>query len=92
MQYVDQARSQKTGDLLVSQGLDADSIAKETATKVNAITESGAAKGELIIRNYAETGFRKLFEGLAWTASRYQDSETEIFTAYSSSSKHKAQC
>jgi hypothetical protein len=78
MQYVDQARSQKTGDLLVSQGLDADSIAKETATKVNAITESGAAKGELIIRNYAETGFRKLFEGLAWTASRYQDSETEI--------------
>jgi hypothetical protein len=78
MQYIDQARAQKTGDLLTNQGLDADSIAKETATRFAGVEKAGAAKGELIIRNYAETGFRKLFEGLAWTASRFQDSKTEI--------------
>jgi hypothetical protein len=40
--------------------------------------EAGEAKIELIARNYAETGFRKLYEGIAWLVSRYQDSETEF--------------
>ena len=33
---------------------------------------------ELIARNYAETGVRKLYEGIAWLVSRFQDTQTEF--------------
>jgi hypothetical protein len=78
IQYIDQARAQSSGTLLASQGLSIDSIEKETATRFTGIQEAGSAKMELIARNYAETGFRKLFEGIAWLVSRYQDTETEF--------------
>ena len=78
IQYVDQARAQTTGALLANQGLDADKISSETATRFNGIKDSSDAKIELIARNYAETGFRKLYEGVAWLASRFQDTQTEI--------------
>jgi hypothetical protein len=78
IQYVDQARAQTSGTLLASQGLSVDAIENETATRFTGIQEAGSAKIELIARNYAETGFRKLFEGIAWLVSRYQDTETEF--------------
>jgi hypothetical protein len=78
IQYVDQSRANSTGALMSSQGLDADAIAKETATRFEGIEKSGSAKIELIARNYAETGYRDLFEGIAWIASRYQDTEAEF--------------
>lgn len=77
-QYIDQTRAQTTGSLLASQGLDADSIAKETATRFNGVKDNAEAKIELIARNYAETGFRKLYEGIAWLASRFQDQEQQF--------------
>jgi hypothetical protein len=78
IQYVDQARAQTTGQMLANQGLDSDAIGRETATRFQGIEKSGEAKIELIARNYAETGFRKLYEGIAWLASRYQNTETEM--------------
>lgn len=78
LQYVDQTRAQTTGSLMANQGLDADTISKETATRFNGVKDNSDAKIELIARNYAETGFRKLFEGIAWIASRYQNSEQEF--------------
>jgi len=78
IQYVDQARAQTSGTLLASQGLDADALEKETATRFNGVQEAGTAKIELIARNYAETGFRKLYEGIAWLVSRYQDTQSEF--------------
>lgn len=78
IQYVDQSRAQTTGSLLSSQGLDADKISKETATRFNGIKDDSDAKIELIARNYAETGFRKLYEGIAWLVSRYQNTEQEF--------------
>lgn len=78
LQYVDQVRAQKTGTLLANQGLDADAIGRETATRFEGVRDDSQAKIELIARNYAETGWRKLYEGIAWLASRYQNTETEI--------------
>ncbi len=78
IQYIDQSRANTTGALMSSQGLDADAIAKETATRFDGVEKSGAAKIELIARNYAETGYRDLFEGIAWIASRYQDADVEF--------------
>lgn len=78
IQYADQQRANTTGALMSSQGLDADAIAKETATRFTGIEKAGSAKIELIARNYAETGYRDLFEGIAWLASRYQNTEIEF--------------
>lgn len=78
LQYVDQTRAQTTGALLANQGLDSDAIGRETATRFEGVRDDGQAKIELIARNYAETGWRKLYEGIAWLASRYQDTATEF--------------
>nr|MCH9712628.1 hypothetical protein [Pseudomonadota bacterium] len=78
LQYVDQARAQTTGSLLSNQGLSADKINQETATRFNGVQDASDAKIELIARNYAETGFRKLYEGIAWLASRFQDEQQEF--------------
>ena len=78
MQYLDHIRAQSTGTLMASQGLDADAISKETATRFNGIQEQGDEKIELVARTFSETGWRKLYEGVAWMVSQYQDSEAEI--------------
>ena len=78
LQYVDQSRAQTTGAMMSNQGLDSDAIGRETATRFEGVEQAGEAKIELIARNYAETGFRKLYEGLAWLVSRYQDTEAEF--------------
>ena len=78
IQYLDFARAQSTGTLMASQGLDADALATETATRFQGVQDEGTAKIELVARVIAETGFRKLYEGLAWLTSRFQDTETEF--------------
>jgi hypothetical protein len=78
LQYVDASRAQQTGVNAANQGLDADSIAKETATRFMGVREDSQAKIELVARNFAETGFKQLYEGIAWFASRYQNTEQEL--------------
>jgi len=78
IQYYDQARAQTTGSLMASQGLEADDLNQETATRFNGIQDASGAKVELVARVMAETGFRQLFEGFAWLASNFQNTETEI--------------
>ena len=78
VQYMDSVRAQSTGTYLASQGLDADAISKETATRFTGVQEKGDEKIELVARSMAETGWRKLYEGVAWMVSHFQDSESEI--------------
>lgn len=78
IQYVDSTRAQTTGSLMANQGLEADKLNQETATRFNGVKDSSDAKIELIARNYGETGFRKLYEGIAWLVSRYQNTESEF--------------
>lgn len=78
IQYMDQARAQTTGSLLASQGLEADSLGKETATRFKGVEEASEAKIELVARVMAETGFRQLYEGICWLVSKFQDDATEI--------------
>jgi len=78
MQYVDSRRAQRTGSLMANQSLDADKLHKETATRFEGIRDAGQAKVELVQRNFIETGYRKLFEGMLWMVTHFQDSETEI--------------
>lgn len=78
IQYLDFQRAQTTGTLMASQGLDKDALNSETATRFQGVENERTAKIELVARVYAETGYRKLFEGIAWLVSRFQDTETEF--------------
>ena len=77
-QYIDSKRVASTGEMLSNQGLNADKIYNETATRFEGLRDSGAAKIELVARVIAETGYRDLFEGIAWTVSHFQSSKDEI--------------
>lgn len=78
IQYLDFARAQTTGTLLASQGLNSDDLTDETATRFQGVQDEGSAKIELVARGLGEVGFVKLYEGLAWMVSQFQDAPTEI--------------
>ena len=71
IQFLDSQRAQSTGGLLANQGLKADVLHKETATRFKGIDDSAQAKIELMIRTLAETLFRDLYEGFAYYAQYY---------------------
>jgi len=78
IQYWDSLKSQSTGNQLANQGLDADRFGEESVARFEGMSKSGAAKTELVARVMSETGFRKLFDGMAWYVSRYQVEDLEI--------------
>ena len=78
IQYMDSARAQTTGSLMANQGLDSDTLYKETATRFNGVEKEGSAKIELVARVIGEVGYRDLFEGIAWIVSRFQNTQQEI--------------
>ena len=78
VQYVDSVRAQTTGAMMANQGLEADNLYKETATRFEGVEAAAAAKVELVARVIAETGMRDLFEGLVWLTSRYNNDKKEI--------------
>ena len=71
IQYLDSQRAQATGSLLANQGLKADSLSKETATRFNGIDTAAQAKVELMARTIAETMIKDLFEGMAYLAQMH---------------------
>lgn len=78
IQYIDQTKANRAGTLMASQGLEADNLHKETATRFDGIERANEAKIELVCRNIAEIGYRKLFEGICWTLKNYQNTELEV--------------
>jgi len=78
LNYLDQQRANRTGALATSQSLNADDLNQETATRFTGIEKSGAEKVELVARVFAETGWAKLFEGVAWMVGRFQNTEVEV--------------
>ncbi|MHC1627427.1 MAG: portal protein [Candidatus Nezhaarchaeales archaeon] len=69
----DQSKASRTGEMLASQGLEADQLHQETATRFSGIERANEAKIELVARNHAEVGFRKLYDGVEWTLRRFID-------------------
>ena len=78
MQHLDNSRANSTGQFISNQGLDKDAVGKETATRFQGVKDAGAAKIELVARNFAETGLKDLFEGIAYLVKRFQDDAKEI--------------
>ena len=77
-QHMDQMKAQRVGGQLSSQGLDGDSLAKETATRFTGIEKTDQAKIEKIARNIVEMAYRKIYEGVAWLVAHKQMDEVEF--------------
>lgn len=78
IQFLDSQRSQATGSLMANQGLKADTLYKETATRFKGVDDSAQAKVELLVRNIAETVIKDLYEGMAYYAQRHRLKELEV--------------
>lgn len=62
MQYLDDQTEQKTGVSRASLGLDPDALQNATATAVATTMQAGAGQVEVIARNFAEGGMRRMFK------------------------------
>ena len=71
--YLDEVRAARTGISPMSRGLDPDTLQNQTATAVSAGVSAAQDSVELIARNFAETGFKRLFKGLLKAIIRHQD-------------------
>jgi hypothetical protein len=68
----------KTGVSKASQGLDPDILQSATATAVAATMEGAAGQAEVIARNFAEGGMKRLFKLIASTIIKNTDKEEII--------------
>jgi len=78
IQYLDAERAQSTGTNNANQGLSVNNLKDESVARFEGIQDQGKAKIELVAREIAENGYRKLYEGMAWTAAKFQNDEIEI--------------
>lgn len=81
MTFLDSQLTNRTGAMASVQGLNSDSLNQETATRFEGVENSGLRKVQLIVRNFAEGGIRKLYEGIEWMTRHYQNDEVEILIA-----------
>jgi len=77
-QHMDQMKANRVGNQLTSQGLDGDTLAKETATRFTGVEKADGARTEKLARNIAEVFYRKLYEGVAWLVAHHQIDEVEF--------------
>lgn len=71
--YLDDVRAQRTGMSKASQGLDPDVLQSTTKAAVTATVTSAQERVELIARIFAETGFTRMFKGIARLLIKHQD-------------------
>jgi hypothetical protein len=76
--FMDGKKQVTTGANQANQALQADNLHKETATRFDSMEQAATAKIELIARVIAETGYKELWEGIAWFAKHYQDTDLEM--------------
>lgn len=78
VQYMEGKKQASTGNPIANQSLEGDQLHKETATRFKGMDDANKAKIELVARVIAEVGYKDLWEGIAWFASHYQDTELEV--------------
>jgi hypothetical protein len=78
LQYFDMLVDNKTGVSKAAQGLDPDILQSATATAVAATMEGAAGQAEVIARNLAEGGMRRLFKLIASTIIKNSNREEII--------------
>lgn len=78
IQFMEGKKQSSTGAPMANSALEADQLHKETATRFKGMDDAQKSRIELVARVIAEVGYKDLWEGIAWFASHYQDSEMEV--------------
>ena len=78
LQYFDTVVDNKTGVSKASQGLDADVLQGASATAIAATMQGAAGQAEVVARNLAEGGMKRLFKLIAGTIIRNGNKEEII--------------
>lgn len=76
VQYLDGLVEQKTGVTRASMGLDPDAMQSTTKAAVNATVQAAAGQVEVMARNLAEGGARRLFQLLLRLTIKHSQAET----------------
>ena len=79
IQYADAQHAKSVGSIVSNQALSSDQLHKETATRFEGLEKAATAKIGLVARNLVELIYKPLYEGLAWFARHYQDTEQEVY-------------
>jgi hypothetical protein len=72
MQYLKEIEEERTGTTRASAGLDADVLQSTTKAAVTGTFSAAQQRLELIARNLAETGMRRLFKGILGLSVKHQ--------------------
>ena len=78
IQFMEGKKQSSTGSPMGNSALEADQLHKETATRFKGMDDAQKSRIELVARVIAEVGYKDLWEGIAWFASHYQDTELEV--------------
>ncbi len=78
IQFMEGKKQSSTGAPMANSALEADQLHKETATRFKGMDDAQKSRIELVARVIAEVGYKDLWEGIAWFASHYQDTELEV--------------
>ncbi len=78
MQYIDAMLQKRTGVNDLAGGMDASSLTTETARGVDEMANAARARVELICRQFAETGWRRLMRLALQMLNRHQDQERVV--------------
>ena len=78
IQYLDQMKTERTGQSAASQGLDPDVLQSTTRAGVMATIKGAEQHTEMIARLFAEMGFKPLFRGLLRLVIKHQDQERMV--------------
>lgn len=78
IQFMEGKKQSSTGSPMGNSALEADQLHKETATRFKGMDDAQKSRIELVARVIAEVGYRDLWEGIAWFAAHYQDTEMEV--------------
>lgn len=71
--YLDQVKQDRTGISKAASGLDADALQSTTKAAVAATVSAANSRIEMIARIFAETGMKRMMQGIARLAARHQD-------------------
>lgn len=71
--YLDEVKEARTGQSKASMGLDADALQSTTRAAVAATISASQGRTELLARNLAETGLRRLFQLILRLVTTHQD-------------------
>lgn len=73
VQYIDQVIEKRTGVSRSTMALDPDALQNQTATAVQKAADSAYSKQELLARNMAELGWKRVFRKLLGLVVKHQD-------------------